>query len=133
MLMNRFAAVALLCIAITSLFTVAARAQSGRSAGETTRMKIIFDTDIGDDIDDAYALALLATSKKVQLLGVTTGWGQTRERAELAAKLLKTMGRGDVPVYAGRRGDAPIRAQYEWARGYTARNIKSEEAVAFLR
>lgn len=101
-------------------------------AGEPP-VKVIFDTDIGDDIDDAYALTLLATRPGVKLLGVTTAWGQTRERAELAAKLLRVIGREDVPVYAGRRGEAKIREQYNWARGYRSKSIKDEEAVTFLR
>lgn len=96
-------------------------------------MKIILDTDIGDDIDDVYCLALLASRPNVNLLGVSTAWGQTRERAELAAKYLKVMGRGDIPVYAGRRGDFPIKRQYEWAKGYNGPNLKSEEAVDFLK
>lgn len=36
--------------------------------------KVILDTDIGDDIDDAYALALVLSSPEVKLLGVTTAW-----------------------------------------------------------
>lgn len=97
------------------------------------KMKMILDTDIGDDIDDAYALALIATRPNVQLLGVTTAFGQTHERAEVAAKLLKAMGRTDVPVYAGRRGPSQIREQYAWAKGYSAPHLKSGEAVEFLR
>jgi inosine-uridine nucleoside N-ribohydrolase len=93
----------------------------------------ILDTDIGDDIDDAYALALLASRRDVKLLGVTTAFGQTRERAELAARFLTVMGRGDVPVYAGRRGPAEIRRQYEWARGFRSRNLKAGDAVSFLK
>lgn len=96
-------------------------------------MKVILDTDIGDDIDDAYALALLTALPNVKLLGVTTSFGQTRERAELAAKLLKVMGLESVPVFAGRRGEAAIRRQYDWAKGYTSRSLKSEEALAFLK
>jgi purine nucleosidase len=96
-------------------------------------MKIILDTDIGDDIDDAYALALLASHPGVKLLGVTTAFGQTSERAELAAKLLQVMGRKDVPIYAGRRGEAAIREQYAWARGFRSPAIKKEDAVTFLK
>lgn len=96
-------------------------------------LKVILDTDIGDDIDDAYALALLATRPNVKVLGVTTTYGQTRERAELAAKLLQVMGRADIPVYAGRRGDSKIGRQYEWARGFTSRALKKEAAIAFLK
>lgn len=96
-------------------------------------MKVILDTDIGDDIDDAYALTLLATRPGVKLLGVTTAWGQTRERAELAAKLLHVIGRDEVPVHAGRRGEAKVREQYGWARGYRSRSLKDEPAVSFLK
>src|ERR1051326_5322997 len=79
---------ALLCV------VSAARAQ----LPTTPPMKVIFDTDIGDDIDDAYALALVTSLPDVKLLGVTTSFGQTRERAELAAKLLRVMGHNNVPV-----------------------------------
>lgn len=96
-------------------------------------MKIVLDTDIGDDIDDAFALALLTRLPNVELLGVTTTFGQTRERAEIAAKLLKALGRPDVPVYAGRRGAAPIRRQYDWARGFRSPSLRAEPAVEFLR
>lgn len=34
--------------------------------------KIILDTDIGDDIDDALALAFALMCGKIELLGVTT-------------------------------------------------------------
>lgn len=96
-------------------------------------IKVILDTDIGDDIDDAYALALLANQPDVKLLGVTTTFGQTSERAELAAKMLKVMGHGDVPVYAGRRGNSNIGRQYQWARGFQGHNLKTEPAVEFLK
>src|SRR5512138_376959 len=39
------------------------------------RTKIIIDTDIGDDIDDAYALALALSSPELDILGVTAAWG----------------------------------------------------------
>lgn len=95
--------------------------------------KIILDTDIGDDIDDAYALTLLATRPGVKLLGVTTAFGQTHERAQLAAKLLHVIGRDDVPVCAGRTGEAKIGTQYGWARGFTSKSIRQEDAVTFLK
>ena len=45
-------------------------------AAANAKMKVIFDTDIGDDIDDVFALALLVTQPNVELLGVTTAWGR---------------------------------------------------------
>ncbi len=95
--------------------------------------KIILDTDIGDDIDDAYALALAATLPNAKLLGVTTTFGETQKRAELAAKLLHVYGRDDVPVYAGRAGSAKMGRQYEWAQGFRSKQLQSEEAVVFLK
>lgn len=115
--------VALFCFAV-----VCAAAAVGQDAP-----RFILDTDIGDDIDDAYALALIASRTDIKLLGVTTAFGQTRERAEVAAKLLSVMGRKDVPVYAGRAGSHVIGRQHEWAKGFESPALKSEPAVMFLK
>jgi purine nucleosidase/pyrimidine-specific ribonucleoside hydrolase len=64
---------------------------------------VLIDTDIGDDIDDALALALALRSPEIELRGVTTVFGDTQLRARLAAHLLHVFGRGDVPVAAGLR------------------------------
>ncbi len=127
---NSLTPMLLILAAIGSIPSIAWTRQLPR---EPNRMKIILDTDIGDDIDDVYALALAVTRPNVQLLGVTTAWGHTRERAQLAAKFLSVIGRADVPVHVGRRGDFQIRAQYEWARDYAGHNIKSDDAVTFLK
>jgi len=63
--------------------------------------KIIVDTDIGDDIDDAFAVALALRSPELQILGVTTTFGDTAERAKLADRLLAEAGSKDIPVAAG--------------------------------
>ena len=59
--------------------------------------KVILDTDIGDDIDDAYALALVLTSPELKLLGVTTAWGNTGLRAQLVEGLLCETGQQNIP------------------------------------
>jgi purine nucleosidase len=63
--------------------------------------RIILDTDIGDDIDDALALAFALMSGRVELLGVTTVFRNTEKRAELACCVLEALGRTEVPVHAG--------------------------------
>jgi inosine-uridine nucleoside N-ribohydrolase len=63
--------------------------------------KIIIDTDIGDDIDDAYALTLALHSPEFEIVGVTTAWGDTALRAQLAARLLATAGANKIPVEPG--------------------------------
>lgn len=67
----------------------------------TQHFHVLLDTDIGDDIDDALALALLLRSPEISLRGVSTVFGDTASRARLAAHLLKVFGREDVPVAAG--------------------------------
>ncbi|MBQ9746151.1 MAG: nucleoside hydrolase [Clostridia bacterium] len=66
------------------------------------KYKIIIDMDIGDDIDDAIAL-LAAMKQGFDIIGVTTVFQNTLERARMTKKLLKAFGNGyeNVPVYAG--------------------------------
>jgi purine nucleosidase len=71
------------------------------SAACAGRQKVILDTDIGDDIDDAYALTLALHSPEFEILGVTTTWGDTALRAKLAARLLSVDGAKNIPVYGG--------------------------------
>lgn len=61
----------------------------------------ILDTDIGDDIDDAFALALALRSPELRLVGITTAFGDTGLRARLLDRFLGAVGRGDIPVAAG--------------------------------
>ncbi len=62
---------------------------------------IILDTDIGSDVDDALALALLLSHPDVELVGVSTVYGDVACRARIAQKLLRLAGRPDVPVFPG--------------------------------
>jgi len=63
--------------------------------------KVIIDTDIGDDIDDAFAVALALRSPELQILGITTTFGDTETRAKVLDRFLAEAGRQDVPVAAG--------------------------------
>jgi purine nucleosidase len=92
---------ALVALALTATCVAGGRRVAAQSAAQSSVEKIILDSDIGDDIDDAFALALAETSPKLQLLGVTTAWGNTGLRAQLTARFLKETGHGDIPVYAG--------------------------------
>ena len=97
------------------------------------QQKVIFDTDIADDIDDAYALGLLIQVPNVKILGVTTPFGDTVGRARVAAKLLQAFGRSDVPVYAGRSSNVEPRPQFGWAKDFASKSLKSEPAVEFMK
>ena len=66
------------------------------------KAKIIIDMDIGDDIDDAIAL-YAAMRQGFEIIGITTVFQNTAERARQVKKMLKEYGNGyeNVPVYAG--------------------------------
>ncbi len=74
---------------------------SDSEVGQYSKQRILIDTDIGDDIDDALALALALRSPEIELLGVTTVFGDTRRRAQLAAHLLSVAGHEDIPIAPG--------------------------------
>jgi purine nucleosidase len=62
---------------------------------------IILDTDIGTDVDDAFALVMAAKEPQIDLLAVTTVYGNVDLRARMAKKLLNLLGKSDIPVGAG--------------------------------
>lgn len=67
-------------------------------------ISLILDTDLGDDVDDVFALAYAARNPRINLCAVTTVLGDTRWRAALALRLLDDLGVDDVPVAAGAPG-----------------------------
>ena len=68
-----------------------------------TPRPVILDTDIGSDVDDILALVLLARAAEVQLIGVTTVYGDTSLRARMTRLVLDQMGLTDVPIGVGAR------------------------------
>jgi len=63
--------------------------------------KILLDTDIGTDIDDALTLAYLLYQPKCELIGITTVTGQAFERAKMASAICIAAGRPEVPIHIG--------------------------------
>jgi purine nucleosidase len=62
---------------------------------------ILLDTDIGTDVDDAFALALVLASPELELCGVTTVGSEPRTRALIVCRFLTAVGRRDIPVATG--------------------------------
>jgi len=100
-----------------------------------TPAPVIFDTDIGTDIDDAYALVQLMQSPELKLLGVTTVSGDAVARARLAAKLLAIPADkfASVPVYAGISTAPQQMVQCDWAKGFTSPALHERGGVEFMR
>lgn len=96
---------------------------------------VIFDTDIGTDVDDAYALVGLMRRPDLEVLGVTTVSSDAAARARLAAKLLSIAGGkwSNVPVYAGISTPIQYMKQVEWADGFESPSLHASGAVEFMR
>jgi len=88
------------------------------NARPTQPIPVILDTDIGDDIDDAWALALMLRSPELDLKLVVTDWGDTVGRARIVAKLLDAAERTDVPIGIGVRLSDTVGRQAPWAADY---------------
>lgn len=99
--------------------------------------KLILDTDIGTDVDDALALAVLLGSRDVDLLGITTVYGDTSLRAQIAMHICDLVNR-EIKTYAG--NSHPISGREVWESGSEGKSyqnlerFKSEEipAVKYL-
>jgi len=112
-----------------------AAAQPAAAPATGARSKIILDTDIGSDIDDAWALGFAVKSPQFELLGVTVADGNTPARAKLACKLLHRVGRTDVPVAVGREttpASEGIDYQFAWAEDFAAYKPIEKTAADFI-
>ncbi|MGC8828747.1 MAG: nucleoside hydrolase [Verrucomicrobiia bacterium] len=92
---------------------------SGIAAQSAKRISVILDTDIGDDIDDTWALGLLLKSPELDVKLVVGDYGKPLYRAKIIAKFLETVGRTDIPIGMGIdtsvHGNGP---QFDWVKDY---------------
>lgn len=108
-------------------------------AQNPNRQKVIFDCDLGDDIDDAFALAMLLTHQdQLDILGITTCYGRTDDRAKVALKLLYETGLEKIPVYVGRNTaknserENWYAEQFYWAQGFSKLQPNKQPAADFI-
>ena len=87
-------------VLLSLFFGLVSSAQTQKPAqASTTPQKVIIDTDIGDDNDDAFAVAL--KSPELQILGISTTFSDTEACAKILDLILGESGRSDIPVLAG--------------------------------
>jgi inosine-uridine nucleoside N-ribohydrolase len=125
--------VALSFAALVAAAAISARVSRSRTvAAAGAPAQIILDTDIGDDIDDAFALGLALHSPEVKVVGITTAWGDTALRARLVNRLLRETHRAGIPVAVGiaTKSKVPF-TQARWALGGAA-SARRVDAVDFL-
>lgn len=99
--------------------------------------RVILDTDIGTDVDDLMALALILGTPAIELLGVTTVYGDVELRARMTKRVAAIAG-ADLPVHAGER--ETLSGREVWWAGHEAllyedldrERIDGADAVSFL-
>jgi len=106
------------------------------------KQKVIFDCDLGGDIDDAFAVALLLTSQEeFEILGLCMDHGNTPGRGQVALKMLHETGLTDIPVYIGRHTPTVVgedealegeAIQFMWAKDFNAVQPQSKSAAGFI-
>jgi purine nucleosidase len=104
-------------------------------------VKLLLDTDIGSDIDDAVCLAYLLSQPDCELLGITTVTGETTRRTMVASALCRAAGK-QIPILPGaeepllipqRQPHVPQAAALErWPHDDEA-SFPRGEAIEFLR
>ena len=103
------------------------------------KIKLIIDTDIGSDIDDALCLAYLLKQPRCEILGITTCSFEPEKRAEIADATVRSFGK-NIPVYPGREN--PIYGpqlqvsvhQYDVVSNFEhRRDFKKNSAIEFMR
>ena len=87
----------------------------------------ILDTDIGTDVDDILALVLLARASELQLVGVTTVYGDTLLRARMTRHVLDLLGHSDVPVGIG--ASKTLTERPVWWAGHEGQGIPDLDRV----
>ena len=79
--------------------------------------RIVLDTDMGSDVDDALCLALALASPEIELAAITNVGAESRLRAQITRRLLELAGRtGGVVLAASLRsrfGATVIRLGFE--------------------
>lgn len=106
---------------------------------QAQKQKVILDCDLGDDVDDAYAVALmLASTDKFEVLGITTCYGRTDDRGTMACKFLYETGLEKIPVAIGRNTSATneranwFADQFHWSKGFNKIKPIAQPAADFI-
>ena len=82
------------------------------------RIPVILDSDIGDDIDDTWALLMLLRSPQFDVKLVVSDFGNAIYRCRLFAKLLELTGHTHIPIGVGLDADDEIGRQSGWIGDY---------------
>ena len=89
-----------------------------KSHNSPRAIPVVLDTDIGNDIDDTWALALLLNSPEFDIKLITTSTSDTLTKAKIVAKLLEKANRTDIPIGVGEPIGDTKTYQSGWVKDY---------------
>lgn len=90
-------------------------------------VQVILDTDLGDDIDDTWALAQLVAAPEVEVKLVVTAFRNTPAKAELVSKMLAAMECEGIPLGIGpKTGDQPLNHDPAWRADFDVAAYRGE-------
>jgi inosine-uridine nucleoside N-ribohydrolase len=120
---------------LAAIATTAHAADSAPSSGPAKKLPVVLDTDIGDDIDDTWALVMLLKRPQFDVKLITTTYGKSVYRAKIIAKLLSVACRTDIPIGLGAGGSDGTGGQQPWVKDFDLaayRGKVHKEGVAAL-
>jgi inosine-uridine nucleoside N-ribohydrolase len=88
------------------------------TAADLKPIPVVLDTDIGDDIDDTWALIMLLKSPQLEVRLVTTTYGKAEYRGKIIARILTIAQRTDIPIGLGAGGRGGEGGQQPWVKDY---------------
>lgn len=88
------------------------------SVGAGEPVPVILDTDLGDDIDDTWALGMMLGTPSIDLKLVVTASEDTETKTRLVARILQDMGRTDVDLATGVKNSDRELNQAKYLEGY---------------
>jgi inosine-uridine nucleoside N-ribohydrolase len=109
-------------VMVPALTVTTARAEEPAAPA---KIPVIFDTDIGDDIDDTWALVMLLKCPQFDVRLVTTDCLKSQARGKLIAKLLTIAGRTDIPIGLGPGAEGSTN-QDAWTEGFQMDEYKGQ-------
>ncbi len=103
------------------------------------KTKILLDTDIGTDIDDAVCLAYLLANPECELVGIATVAGEAEQRAKIASAICKHAHK-EIPIFPGAENPLVLKQRQLIARQAAAlhkwdhqKKFPKGEAIEFMR
>ena len=97
------------------------------------KQKIIMDCDLGGDIDDAFAVAMILSAQdEFEILGICMDHGDTEARGRIALRMLYETGLDQIPVYIGRKTGNGGVSQSAYGQGFDKIKPKKKSAADFI-